>query len=131
MNSTEYQRVIQELCEHVGVNDLEKVLATQHMEVDNAIVGLIYDEERAPELLSLYFSLGHATQANAERRLLETNALSITSEAGYFCILPEDGSIVYRVNLPLTHTTNGAELAVKMENFLQNGRYVLETIVWA
>lgn len=130
MNPTEYRRIIQELCEHVGIADVEKIIEAQHMEVDNAVVGLIYDDERAPDTLNLYFSLGHATQANAERRLLETNALSITPEAGYFCILPEDGSVVYRVNMPLTHTTNGPELAAQIETFLKNGRQILETVVW-
>ena len=95
----------------------------------DTVVGLIYDEELAPRILCLHLDLGRVEQVDLYRELLEANMLIAAPETGYFAVHPNSGSIVYRVNLPLTSDVDGGHLAGVILDFLELAQGKLSQIL--
>jgi len=130
MIKLDYLRTVQELCEQVGIDTRSSVADTQHLEVDGVTIGLLYDEDIAPNTLGLYIDLGAVHDAETRMRLLEYNAFlqPESAAAGHFAILPGAGSVAYRVNTPFTASIGGETLATIITDCLQSARNSFDSV---
>ena len=121
MNAQTYGRVIHEWCNATGMQPWATG-ADMHVEVGDAVVGMLYDEENAPQLLHLYVDLGHVQSYGLHTRLLQHNIALVSPGSGYFALHPEEGNVVYRVSLPLTEQTCGALLPQQLADLIAHAR---------
>ncbi|MES2772400.1 MAG: CesT family type III secretion system chaperone [Pseudomonadota bacterium] len=114
MTISTYERLLREMCEHVGIHDWWNAVQTQHVTVDDTIVGLIYTEDIDPPSILICINLGALdaeTSAMQYRTLLELNVLLAKGQSGYFGIHPTEELWVYMARVDLTRTLNGKWLA--------------------
>ena len=118
----DYERVIREFCLEVGIPDWARVIATGHIEASGFVIGLLHDETAVPDVLFLYFDLGSSPSLQDCERLLQANTqLQAGPDAGYFGLHPEQGSVVFRVNITLDSGLSGADLAQAIERSRESG----------
>lgn len=98
MNVMTYERLVQELCRHVGIDQWHQVVLTQSLEVESHTVTLAYDEDLAPTTISLYLDLGPANDDITASCLLAENAVSVADAdgRGYFALIADHNTIAYR-----------------------------------
>ena len=131
MNKQEYFRLIKDVCNHVGIDAWEDIANTQHIEIDGVTVGLMFDEEQAPDILGIYYDLGVLHDPDIPRRLLEFNAYfePENNGGGYFAYLPSKGSIVYRLNIHLGRGMTGIVLAERLYEYLHVAEQGLQDVL--
>jgi hypothetical protein len=117
----DYLQLVRELCKEAGIENWQDVAQSQHVDIDGVTTGLIFDEHAAPDTLGVYFELEVIHDDAVLRRLLEYNAAFDPEGEGVgrFGLLPESGSVCYRVDVPFTPATNGAGLSAQLARFLQ------------
>jgi len=131
MINVDYQRLIQELCNEAGIDDWGQVAESRHVDVEGVTTGLLCDETDSPNTLAIYFDFGVTHDVEVLRRLLEYNAAfgPEVEGNGYFALLPEEGKVTYRVNMPWTDATNGGQLLTDLGEFLKVAKQGYESCV--
>ncbi len=125
----EFERVVREFCEFLGVAGWEQVARNQHLEVDGTTVGLIHDELQTANALCLYFDMGSMPDDPAfPTRLLVANAAPGPCTAGYFAVHPDAGRIAWCAKVQLAPELSGQELGSLMFAALARAREELESI---
>jgi hypothetical protein len=129
MSEAGYKELIRELCETAGVGSgWERMAQTQHMEINGVTTAIVHDETTAPDTLGIYFDLGAAPEPDVAARLLEYNMAVKTDPigTGRFGLLPREGSVVYRIDVPWTSSLGGAELSSLIAARLAAARLALD-----
>ena len=114
MSEAGYKELIRELCETAGVGSESGPhganAAHGNQRRDDCNRSRRND---APDTLCIYFDLGAAPEDDVAARLLEYNMVVKTDPigTGRFCLLPRDGSVVYRIDIPWTSSLHGAGLS--------------------
>lgn len=121
MNAQTYSRIISEWCDTTGMQPWATD-ADMHFEIDDTVVGMLYDELNTPQQLHLYVDLGFIQAQGLHERLLEHNIMLDAPGSGYFALHPEAGSLVYRVSLPLNDDTRGNLLPQQVSNLITAAR---------
>lgn len=125
MQEIEYQRLIEDMCVQVGIDDSAEVVRTRHLAIDGTIVGLGATQEHEQDI-PLLFDFGAMPDDGIERKLLEINAGPGMRVGDCFGMLPETGSVVYRSWARLDGRSTGADLAGDIQRSLERGRDLLQ-----
>ena len=124
MSAEVFHRVIAEWCDHTGMSPWSPD-ADMHVEIENALVGLIYDEAGAPDVLQVFVDLG-AMYPDFYKRVLELNMSLDWHYAAFFALHSETGTLTYRACLPLEVETRGAELSARISELISAARTRLQ-----
>jgi hypothetical protein len=104
--------LLREFCEALGLADWKSLAESQHLIVDEHLVGLIPQLDAETPMLSMCVELGQSypcRDAALYQRLLEAN-LTTDGLAGHYGLHPETLQVVYLMQLPLD-TLTGVGLA--------------------
>lgn len=125
MNAETYARVIGEWCEQTGMSPWETD-ADMHVEIDDATIGLIYDETCSPDFLHVFIDLGAFEYPDFHRRVLELNMAIAWPEGGAFALHPEAGSLAFHASIPLNQETGGGQLPALLSAMVAAARARLQ-----
>ena len=104
---SEYDKLINDFCQVVGLEDEEYVRDGGAFEVDGVVSSLIYNEQASTELMFLYVDFGMLPpelEAAASCELLKRNFLTFTGKGPAFTISPITGRVVYVEHFQLDST---------------------------
>lgn len=125
----DYEQIVQQMCEHVGIDDWWNAVNTQHVTVDGTVVGLIYTEDIDPPSILLCIDLGAIDEgfdSPKYRTILELNMLLAKGQSGYFGIHPTRELWVYLARVDLTRSIDGKWLADFIILQIRAARGILE-----
>lgn len=127
MHKENYGRIIREWCAATGMlawrEDEDK-----HVEIDGVVCGLIPGGDDEPEIMHVFFDLGHYYKPELHQHLLEQNVPLESPGFGCFGLHPLTGSVVYRTSLILSADVSGAQLPEKLSSLIQLAKDRLETL---
>jgi hypothetical protein len=122
VRDVDYRKLVQELCETVGMHDWQEVARSGHICVDDTVIGLLFDGERAPDVLCLYFEFGQTRDDDTRIEALLIHNAVAAPPAGAFGLLPPHNTVVYRVNLDWSKPLSGSELVASIDFHLETAR---------
>ena len=126
MHEKQHQRLIEEMCAHVGIDDAAEIVRSRHIAVDGTVVGMTFQEGAERSSLLLHYDLGAFPQPGIEKKLLQLNASAMCGAGECFGLHLESGSVVYRTQLDLTPNDSGADLAGSISSHADRGRGLLQ-----
>jgi len=126
MSIENYRRVIQQWCAVTGMQPWEPD-SDMHVDINDITVGLIYDSERCPDRLHVMADLGAFEFPDLATNMLKMNMLVNPEVSSYFALHPDTGNAVYRLDLSLTHETDGAMLPAQIASILTNAQEFLRS----
>jgi hypothetical protein len=112
MKKQDYLTLITDFYNAVGIKNEKPDDMANHVDIEGHTVGVLFDENQAPDTLFIYVDLG-AASLDIEPKLLWANA-AMPSQAdglGCFCKWKDSGSVVYRTHLHTGTPIKGADLA--------------------
>jgi hypothetical protein len=130
VSAERYTSLIEELCEAVGLPDVEHVLNTRRIEVDGYDVQLDYFEN---DLDAIYanFDFGTVTAGRTLvvfRLMLEANLLIYAQDQAQLGLNADTGGIVLILRLPFESGITGTALAELLTHYSSHGRYWRQNI---
>lgn len=113
MKKQDYLNLVTDFYKSVGIQNQKPDDLANHVDIEGHTVGVLFDEEQAPDTLFIYVDLG-AASLGIDRQLLWANA-ALPAEAdglGCFCKWRDSGTVAYRSHLHVgTAPMKGADLA--------------------
>lgn len=128
MNTSEYKRVVQELCKVVGFDSPKTLLDGGRLRIDDFLVALIYDESFDPDLLQVYIDMGPLpdNRADVYKTFLMINFKLNASQRGSLGVHPQTGHLFYSFRYRLDQQASGQALLDSLIRFV--GDVGLETL---
>jgi hypothetical protein len=130
--STErYTQVMTELCQVVGLPDVDHVLDTRSIEVEGFDVRLDYFDR---DLDAMYANFHYGTVTAGRtlvvfRLMLEANLLVYAQDQAQLGLDTDTGGIVLVLRLPFGDELNGELLAELLAHYAEHGRYWRSNII--
>ncbi|OAJ61443.1 hypothetical protein A6V36_23990 [Paraburkholderia ginsengiterrae] len=120
MNTSEYRRVVEELCKVVGFNSPKTLFDGGRLRIDDYLVALIYDETFDPDLLQVYIDLGPipADRAAACKTFLKINFNLSASQRGSLSVHPQTEHLFYSFRYRLDKNASGQALLDSLIRFV-------------
>ncbi|BBO59484.1 CesT family type III secretion system chaperone [Mycoavidus sp. B2-EB] len=125
MSVERYESLLGELCQAVGLPDLQHVLETRSIEVEGFDVQLEHIEED-PDAVYLNFHFGTVTAGRTLtvfRLMLEANLLIYAQDQAQLGLDPDSGGIILIVRVVMTDDVTGDWLADLLTHYAEHGRY--------
>ena len=131
MSSERYSALISELCEIVGLSDVEHILQTRRIEVDGYDVRLEYFEN---DLDAMYINFDFGTMTAGRtltifRLMLEANILIYAQDQAQLGLDADTGGIILVLRLPFDMGMTGAALADLLAHYAGHGTYWRQNIL--
>jgi hypothetical protein len=120
-----YVQLVGELCEAIGLPDVQAVLSTRKVEVEGFDVVLDHVESD-PEAMYLQFEYGTTTAGRTLkifRLMLESNLLVYAQDQAQLGLDPETGGALLIVRVPMSDGIDGVWLADTLVHYAEHGRY--------
>jgi hypothetical protein len=114
MSNNDYQRLIKDLCQEVGLADPAQVIESQHLAIGEQRIALVYDESVSADTLFVYFDLGEIPEgrrAGLYRAMLQTNLRPEHDATGHFGVHHKTGNAVFHMRIRGFEHLSGAALA--------------------
>ncbi|MFM0553143.1 CesT family type III secretion system chaperone [Paraburkholderia sediminicola] len=130
-NSERYAQLVRDLCETVGLADVEHVLTTRSIEVEGFDVRLEYFEN---DLDAMYANFHYGTVTAGRtlavfRLMLEANLMIYAQDQAQLGLDTDTGGIVLVLRVPFTYDVDGAVLADLLAHYAEHGRYWQQNIL--
>ncbi|WP_206956922.1 CesT family type III secretion system chaperone [Trinickia acidisoli] len=125
MSSERYTQAITELCEAVGLPDVDHVLETRSIDVEGFDVRLDYFD-RDLEAMYANFHYGTVTAGRTLvvfRLMLEANLLIYAQDQAQLGLDTDTGGIVLVLRLPFGDELTGDLIAELLAHYAEHGRY--------
>ncbi|MGN6651045.1 CesT family type III secretion system chaperone [Trinickia sp.] len=129
--SERYTQLIRDLCDTVGLPDVDHVLQTRQIEVEGFDVRLDYFDN---DLNAMYanFHYGAVTAGRTLtvfRLMLEANLVIYAQDQAQLGLDTDTGGIVLVLRVPMTHDVDGGVLADLLAHYAEHGRYWRQNII--
>lgn len=122
MNQSEYESLIKALCADIGISEADEAVSTQHITLNNHLVGLAIDPH-GDHMLQVMFEIDLTFPERDQglyHRMLMANMRD--QLPGTYCIHPESCSAVYRLRLDMREVAGGGALAELLASQLEIAR---------
>ncbi|KVE37983.1 CesT family type III secretion system chaperone [Burkholderia sp. TSV86] len=131
MSSERYVALISELCETVGLTDIDHVLRTRTIEVDGFDVRLEYFEH---DLDAMYINFSFGTMTSGRtlvvfRLMLEANLLIYAQDQAHLGLDADTGGIILALRFPFDMGITGQAIAELLAHYAGHGRYWRQNIL--
>ncbi|CAB3764376.1 CesT family type III secretion system chaperone [Paraburkholderia humisilvae] len=131
MNDEHFSRIVTDLCNVIGLPDVDHVLRTRTIQVDGFEVRIDYFEN---DLDAIYtnFHFGTVTAGRTLvifRLMLEANLLIYAQDQAQLGLDTDTGGIVLVLRLPITNELNGEVIADLLAHYADHGRYWRQNII--
>lgn len=129
--SERYAQLIRDLCDTVGLPDVDHVLRTRQIEVEGFDVRLEYFDN---DLDAMYanFHYGAVTAGRTLtvfRLMLEANLVIYAQDQAQLGLDTDTGGIVLVLRVPMTEDVDGGVLADLLAHYAEHGRYWRQNII--
>jgi hypothetical protein len=133
MSAEHRDRLIVDLCRHLGVPNIQDIVEAGHLEVDGFVVSIDYfDEDDAAIYLQFAYGIVSAGRTlRIFRLLLEANLCIYAHDQAQLGIDADTGGIVLLVRVPLEDDLDGPWLAETLNHYVEHGRYWQKNILTA
>ena len=120
ITSTEFQRVVKELCGLVGFTDHEMLVNGGKLRINEYLVSFIYDEGFNPNQLFVYVDMGipASDREDAYKVLLKINFELAAGIRGVLSIHPQTNHLFYSFCYALNSTSTGRHLLDSLIRFV-------------
>ena len=120
MNSSHFQRVIEELCQHIGFSDPDMLMKGGKLRIDDYLVSFVFDEPYKPNTIYVYIDLGMPAEEreDAYKTLLKVNFQLMAGERGILSVHPKTNHLFYAFCYPLTEDATGTDLLESLVRFI-------------
>lgn len=130
-SSERYVQLVRDLCNTVGLGDVEHVLRTRSIEVEGFDVQLEHFEN---DLEAIYANFHYGTVTTGRtltvfRLMLEANLLIYAQDQAQLGLDTDTGGIVLVLRVPMTYDVDGAVLADLLAHYAEHGRYWRQNII--
>ncbi|WP_118179585.1 CesT family type III secretion system chaperone [Paraburkholderia phosphatilytica] len=131
MSTERYTQVMTELCQVVGLPDVDHVLDTRSIEVEGFDVRLDYFDR---DLDAMYANFHYGTVTAGRtlvvfRLMLEANLLVYAQDQAQLGLDTDTGGIVLVLRLPFGDELDGELLAELLAHYAEHGRYWRSNII--
>ena len=129
MNSTHFQRVIEELCQLVGFQNSDiLVQGAGKLRINDYLVSFIHDEAYDPNILFVHIDMGPTTtdREDAYKTLLKLNFELAAGKRGVLSIHPETNRLFFSFYYELNEASSGRHLLDSLVLFV--GDLTLEAL---
>jgi hypothetical protein len=112
MNTSHFERVMQELGRLIGVADTEAFGRGGKLRIDGHLVTFVHDDTGGADGLCVYVDLGPAPcdQAHALKVLMQLNFGLGVGERGLLSLHPQTQHVFYSFRYPLNESAKGQAL---------------------
>lgn len=131
MSFEQYERLVIQLCEVIGLPDSTEVLERRRLEVEGFDVRVDHVDSD-PDAFYLQFDYGIATAGRTLRvfrLMLESNLLVYAMDQAQLGIDPETGTALLIVRVPIDDDVDGSWLAETLLHYIEHGRYWRDTLL--
>ncbi len=125
MSQDRFVELVADLCQVIGLPDVDHVLATRTIEVEGFCVMLDH-VENDPEAMYLQFDYGITTAGRTLRvfrLMLESNLLVYAQDQAQLGVDPQTGGALLIVRAPMLDDIDGVWLADTLVHYAEHGRY--------
>lgn len=131
MSTEHYTRVVTELCQVVGLPDVDHVLETRTIDVEGFDVRLDYFDR---DLDAMYANFHYGTVTAGRtlvifRLMLEANLLIYAQDQAQLGLDTDTGGMVLVLRLPFGDDLTGDLLADLLAHYAEHGRYWRSNII--
>ena len=114
-----YKQLLCDLAEHIGLQDIDLLLNSQALLIDDVEIGIVIDEED-PEAQNVYTVAEVATPNHLSKErlleLLEANSLGLEAGGGALSIHPDTGAVylsrTYPINVAVSDLAVGLDMMI-------------------
>lgn len=133
MTDADYRQLVRELCEEAKFDDWEGMAYAMHFEIDGVVAALLYDEEHAPDTLTLCFEFRDRFDPARHGPLLAYNMTAPASPdgRGAFGVMPGEDRLSFRTDLAWPTRVAGSEMLQLISRHLRTVQAALLECVGA
>lgn len=124
MSKLKFETLLREFCKAVNVEEVDRLLETGHLRVDDFDIAVIHDEELDPELIFVYTDFGELPADRPKRlvyrSMLESNYFIANSHDGILAIQPDTKRAVMTARVNMSHVNSGTEFAQILSGYVDH-----------
>lgn len=123
MNNPKYESLLREFCEVVNVKEVDALLETGHLRIDDCDLALMHDEQLDAEAIFVYVDFGELPadkkKVDSYRSMLQANYFIGSPHDGQLSIQPETGRAVLAARVVMSRVDDGNEFAEILSGYVE------------
>ncbi|MFM0170874.1 CesT family type III secretion system chaperone [Paraburkholderia sediminicola] len=120
MNISQFQRVVEELCQVVGFESPEALIEGGFLQVDDNFVSMFYNDALDPDVMQVFIDLGPMPDAHADayKTFMKLNFELSAGQRGALSLHPNNGNLFYSFRYRLDEEASGQRLLDALIRFV-------------